>query len=57
MDVLQWIDTGFRAVAAGFLALLPGMTVWAVVLGLDLLVRWIIHSRSRSFLSAKDQNV
>jgi hypothetical protein len=45
MDILQWIDTGFRVVVAGFLALLPGMTVWAVVSSLYLLVRWIMRSR------------
>jgi hypothetical protein len=55
MDVLQWIDTGFRAVAAGFFALLPGMTVWAVVLSLYSLVQWIIRSRSHNSLGAKGQ--
>jgi hypothetical protein len=57
MDVLQWIDTGFRVVVAGLLALLPGMTVWAVVSSLYLLVRWIIRSRSLRSLSAKGQNL
>ena len=57
MDVLQWIDTGFRVAVAGFLALLPGITFWAVVFSLSSLVRWIIRSRSRTFLSAKGQNL
>jgi hypothetical protein len=55
MDVLQWIDTGFRAMAAGFLALLPGMSVWAVVLSFYFLARWIIRSRSRKSLGAEGQ--
>jgi hypothetical protein len=55
MDILQWIDTGFRAMAAGLLALLPGMSVWAVVLSVYLLVRWIIRSRSHKSLRTEGQ--
>ena len=41
MDILQWIDTGFQAVAVGFFALIPGMTAWTVILSLFLLIRRI----------------
>ena len=41
MEILQWMDTAFRAVAAGFFALIPGMAVWTVMLGLYLLIRFL----------------
>jgi hypothetical protein len=46
MDILQWIDTGLRAVMGVFFAVIPGMTVWTVVLTLYLMIRWIIRSRA-----------
>lgn len=46
MDILQWCDTGCRALMAGFFAVIPGMTVWTVVLTLYLMIRWIIRSRA-----------
>jgi hypothetical protein len=45
MEVLQWIDTGFRAMAAGFFALIPGMAVWTVILALYLFARTIVRNR------------
>jgi hypothetical protein len=52
MEILQWIDTAFRALTAGFFALIPGMTVWTVVLTLYLLVRWIVRSRPHGSVGA-----
>jgi hypothetical protein len=45
MDALQWMDTAFRALLAGFFALMPGMTVWTVMLALFLLIRRIGFER------------
>jgi hypothetical protein len=45
VEVLQWIDTAFRAMAAGLFALLPGMAVWTVMLALYLLIRRIVRSQ------------
>lgn len=53
MDVLHWIDTAFRAVAAGFFALIPGMTVWTVMLALYLLVRTVVSSRPQGSLGTE----
>lgn len=56
MDILHWMDTGLRAVAAGFFALIPGTTVWAVMIGIYLLVRWIVRSRAHGSVEVKDQS-
>jgi hypothetical protein len=41
MMVMEWLDTAWRVVLGGFLALLPGLIFWLVVLVLFLLVRWL----------------
>ena len=41
MMILEWLDTAWRVALGGFLALLPGLVFWAVVLVLFLLVRWL----------------
>jgi cellobiose-specific phosphotransferase system component IIC len=56
MDILQWIDTGLRAVAAGFFALIPGTTVWAVMIGIYLLLRWIVRSRAHGSVGVEGQS-
>lgn len=56
MDILQWIDTGFRAVAGGFFALIPGLTVWTVILAFYLLIHWMVRSRSQKSLRTEDQD-
>ena len=56
MEVLQWIDAAFRALAAGFFALLPGMAVWTVILALYLLIRWIVRGPMHGSLGAEGQN-
>ena len=56
MDILQWIDTGFRAVAGGFFALIPGLTVWTVILVFYLLIQWMVRSRSQKSLGTEDQD-
>jgi hypothetical protein len=33
MELLQWLDSTWRIVLAGFFALLPGTLVWLAVLG------------------------
>jgi cellobiose-specific phosphotransferase system component IIC len=55
MDILQWIDTGLRAVAAGFFALIPGTTVWAVMIGIYLLIRWIVRSQPHGSVGVEGQ--
>ena len=56
MEVLQWIDTAFRAMAAGFFALLPGMAVWTVMLALYLLIRWMVRSQVHGSPGEEGQN-
>ena len=41
MMILEWLDTALRVIMGGFLALLPGLIFWSVVLVLFLLVRWL----------------
>lgn len=45
MEVLQWIDTAFRAVLASLFMVIPGVVIWLVVLGVSLLGRWISRNR------------
>ena len=56
MELLHWIDTALRVLIAGFFALIPGMTVWAVMLTLYLSIRWIVRSRTHGSLGAEGQN-
>jgi cellobiose-specific phosphotransferase system component IIC len=56
MDILHWMDTGLRAVAAGFFALIPGTTVWAVMIGIYLLIRWIVRSRAHGSVGVGGQS-
>jgi cellobiose-specific phosphotransferase system component IIC len=55
MDILHWMDTGLRAVAAGFFALIPGTTVWAVMIGIYLLIRWIVRSQPHGSVGVEGQ--
>lgn len=56
MELLHWIDTALRALTAGFFALIPGLTVWAVMLTLYLSIRWIVRSRTHGSLEAEGRN-
>jgi hypothetical protein len=41
MEALTWVDTLWRLILGGLLALLPGLIFWITVLGLFLLIRRI----------------
>ena len=41
MDILQWFLTAARVIAAGFIALLPGLIFWLTVLAFYSLIHWL----------------
>ncbi len=52
-ELMHWVGMAWRLLLAGFVALLPGMTVWFLVVGMAATVRRLGRSARRGGLTAR----